>query len=124
MRKVNIRNKNHPETPLISARLCDTFLCRLRGLMFRRHMNPGEAVLLVEKRDSRVDASIHMLFVWVKLAVVWINSSGAVVDVRLARPWRPFYAPRTAARYILEMPEERIKDFSVGDQLEFEYPGD
>ena len=64
-------------------------------------------------------ASIHMLFVYMDLAVIWVNSNGHVVDTVLARSWRLAYAPRQAAQYILEIAPDRLADFQVGDRLEF-----
>ena len=81
----------------LQAIYCDSFLCRLRGLMFRSSLAHDEGLLLVEARDSRLDTSIHMLFVFMDLAVIWINSEYTVVDTVLARAWRPAYAPRQPA---------------------------
>ena len=81
---------------------------------------PSEGLLLVEARDSRIDTSIHMLFVYMDLAVIWINSGYTVVDTVLARSWRPAYAPRQAARYILEIHPSRLNEFKIGDQVEFQ----
>lgn len=75
--------------------------------------------MLVEGRDSRVDTAIHMLFVYMDLAVIWINSEKIVVDTVLARAWRPAYAPRQAARYILEIHPDRLEEFKIGDHIEF-----
>jgi uncharacterized membrane protein (UPF0127 family) len=61
-----------------------------------------------------------MLFVWIDLAVVWINTAQQVVDVRLARRWRPAYLPARPARYVLEISPEHLEDFCIGDQLHFE----
>ena len=76
--------------------------------------------MLVQGSDSRLEASIHMMFVWIDLAVVWINSGGEVVDVKLARRWRPAYVPRRPARYILEIHPDRLDEFHIGDQVIFE----
>lgn len=119
--QVLVQNLTRPKTHPIQARYCSSFLCRLRGLTFRRGMAAGEGLLLVQGRDSRIDASIHMLFVWIDLAVVWINHAQQVVDVQLARRWRPAYLPARPARYVLEMAPEHLEDFNVGDQLHFEY---
>src|ERR1700690_2550735 len=70
---------------------CDSFACRLRGLMFRSQLPINEGLLLVIDRDSPIDSSIHMLFVHFDLAVFWINSKKEVVDKRIARSWRPAY---------------------------------
>lgn len=87
--------------------------------MFRRRLAADEGLLLVEPRESRLDTAIHMLFVFTDLAVFWLDSDGVVVDKVLARAWRPAYAPRRPARYILETRPERIDDFQVGERLEF-----
>ena len=38
---------------LLRARWCASLLCRFRGLMLHPRLAPGEALLLVERRDSR-----------------------------------------------------------------------
>ena len=118
--QVRITNTSQPHSHPIRARYCASFWCQLRGLMFRRAMPPGEGLLLVQRRDSRLDASIHMLFMWIDLAVVWINSNEQVVDVRLARRWRLAYLPARPARYVLEMPAEHLRDFKIGDRVSIE----
>ena len=118
--QVLVHNLTRPNTHPIQARYCSSFLCRLRGLTFRRSLPSGDGLLLVQSRDSRVDSSIHMLFVWIDLAIIWINNTQQVVDVRLARRWRPAYLPARPARYVLEMSPERLDDFKIGDQLQFE----
>jgi uncharacterized protein len=119
MATIRIQNKDHVLPSALQAIYCDSFLCRLRGLMFRRDLDLDEGLLLVESRDSRVDTSIHMFFVYMDLAVVWINSENTVVDTVLARTWRPAYAPRRPARYILEIHPSRLNEFQIGDHLEF-----
>jgi uncharacterized membrane protein (UPF0127 family) len=98
---------------------CDSFLCRLRGLMFRQRLERDEGLLLVEKRDSRLDTSIHMLFVPFDLAVFWINSQMIVVDKIIAKSWRPAYFPKADAKFTLEIHPERSGDYEIGDKVEF-----
>ena len=98
---------------------CDSFLCRLRGLMFRSHIALDEGLLLVQSRDSRLDSSIHMFFVPFDLAVFWINSKMEVVDKVIARSWRPAYFPKIEAKYILEIHPDRFNDYNIGDYVEF-----
>ncbi len=119
MQRVQIQNQTCPHAPL-SAVYCVSFLCRLRGLTFRRSLPPDQGLLLVQSRNSRMDSSIHMLAVWMDLGVIWINQAGEVVDTRLARPWRPAYFPRKPARYVLEIHPDRLEDFHIGDRIHFE----
>jgi uncharacterized membrane protein (UPF0127 family) len=88
--------------------------------MFRGSLPPGWGLLMVQSRDSRLDAAIHMLFVPMDLAVIWINSALEVVDVQLARSWRPAYWPKAAAKYVLETAPEHLSSFHIGDRLQFE----
>jgi uncharacterized membrane protein (UPF0127 family) len=99
---------------------CDSFACRLRGLMFRSKLAKNEGLLLVIDRDSRIDSSIHMLFVPFDLAVFWINSNKEVVDKKIARSWRPAYISAKPARYILEIHPARINDYEVGHRVDFQ----
>ncbi len=99
---------------------CASFVCRLRGLTFRRQLAPNDGLLLVQKRENRTDAAIHTLFVCIDLAVVWVNADHEIVDVRLARRWRPFYMPQKPAMYVLETSAERLPEFQIGDRLRFE----
>ena len=85
----------------------------------RSRLAPEEGLLLVGNRDSRIDSSIHMLFVSFDLSVIWINSAMQVVDKVLARSWRPAYFSRQPARYVLEIHPERWVDFEIGDGVEF-----
>jgi uncharacterized membrane protein (UPF0127 family) len=119
MQEVLIYNQDRPQIVAIRAKYCQSFLCQLRGLTFRRYLPIEDGLLLVQKRDSRVDSSIHMLFVWMDLAVIWINQAYQVVDARLARRWRPVYVPGDPARFVLEIAAERIADFQIGDRVEF-----
>ena len=118
--EINITNLSRPLALNIQARYCDSFFCRLRGLTFHRSLPDRTGLLLVETRDNRLDASIHMLFMWMDLAVVWIDSSLHVVDVKLARRWRLAYLPQAPARYVLELPVDCQSEFAVGDILKFE----
>ena len=119
MNTIKIENINQSLPSQLRAIYCDSFLCRLRGLMFRSNLAQDEGLLLVEGRDSRLDAAIHMLFVFMDLAVIWINSEKVVVDTALARAWHPVYAPCQPARYILEILPERLGEFKIGDHVEF-----
>ncbi len=120
MKTIRLENKSLPLPSTLQATYCDSFLCRLRGLMFRSRLDSSQGLLLVEAHDSRIDTSIHMLFVFMDLGVVWINSKKEVVDTVLARSWHPVYLPRQAARYTLEIHPDRLHEFKIGDQVEFQ----
>lgn len=116
---VTLRNRLTGEILIESARWCASWLCRLRGLQFRRPLRPGEALLLVKEKDSIASTSIHMFFVFFPIAAVWINSAGQVTSAQLAKPWRPYYASPTPARYVLETSPDFLERIRVGDEVDF-----
>ena len=119
-RIIHVRNLDFPNQTALQIKYCDSFICRLRGLTFRRPLSPTEGLLLVEKQDSRINTSIHMLGVSFDIAVIWINSSMQVVDKVLAESWHLAYAPKDAAQYILEIHPDRLDEFEIGHKVKFE----
>jgi uncharacterized protein len=118
MRKfVSISNNSRAECKPIQARYCQSFWSQLRGLMFTRSLPENSGILLVQSSDSRINASIHMMFMWMDLAVVWINSELKVVDLVLARRWKLAYLPKQPARYVLETDVSHFGDFNIGDKV-------
>ncbi len=117
---LTLRNKSNPAIKPIKVQWCESFLSKLRGYTFRHSLSWDEGLLLVERRDSRVNTSIHMMFVWTDLTVVWIDSYNLVVDTVLAKSWRSFYAPAQPARYILEIHPGRFGEFKAGDIVDFD----
>ena len=99
--------------------ICDTFRSRFRGLMFRTDLGRDEGILLVGQRDARLDAAIHMLFVYFDLAVFWIDGGMKVVDRVLAKAWRPAYIPARPARYVLELHPDHASAFEIGHEVRF-----
>ncbi len=97
----------------------DSFTGRLRGLTFRRRLDQDEGLWLVGRRESRTDAAIHMLFVFFPIGVLWLDGEDRVVDRVVARPFRPFYAPRAPAIGVLECRPEVLERVEIGDQLRF-----
>lgn len=116
---ISIKNQNRAIQDPPRVKFCDSFACRLTGLMFRKSLDINEGIVLVIKRDSRADSSIHMFFVPFDLAVFWINNDNEVVDKVIAKSWRPAYFPAKSARYTLEIHPDRFDDYQIGDKVEF-----
>ena len=114
-----VQNLKHELAAPARVIFCDSFMCRLRGLMFRARLYLDEGLLLVGERDSRLEAAIHMLFVPFDLSIFWIDAQLVVVDKTIARRWRLAYVPKSAARYILEVHPNRVNDYEIGDKVEF-----
>ncbi|ANF23277.1 DUF192 domain-containing protein [Thermococcus piezophilus] len=92
--------------------LADTFFKRFKGLMLVRNVN--YALVFVLPAETRVNASIHMFFMLSDIDVIWLDSSCRVVDFKTARKWR-VYAPKKAAKYIIEGPVGMIRTLEIGE---------
>lgn len=89
--------------------------------MLQNPISHDHGLLLVQKKESTIDAAVHMFFMRFDIAVIWIDSHLNVVDTRLAQRWHPLYVPVKPAKYILETHIEQLDHFSTGDTLKFEY---
>ncbi len=104
----------------LKAKYCDSLLSRLKGLMFSSRLMLGEGVVLVASYESILSTTVHMLFVFFPIDIIWLNSAKKVVDVKKnVLPFMPFIAPRKAAKYVIELPKGCAKDIKIGDRLRF-----
>ena len=78
---------------------------RSRGLMFRESLTKDTGMLFLFDREDFY--SFWMMNVNFNLDLIWINSNGNVVHIERDVPSCfmscPTYAPREAARYVLEL---------------------
>ena len=118
MKIVSVVNRSSPSSTPLKAGVCDTFWLKFRGLMFQKVLDEYSGILLVEKTDNIVNTSIHMLFMNFDIAAIWIDSQNTIVDMKIARRWRPVYKPIAPAKYVLEAHPNRISDFKIGDTIE------
>jgi uncharacterized membrane protein (UPF0127 family) len=88
--------------------------------MFTKSLPENHGLLLVQNSDCRLNSSIHMMFMWMDLAVIWINSDYSVIDLVLARRWKMAYLPRKAAKYVLETGVSNLSGFNIGDTVRFD----
>ncbi|WP_456423965.1 DUF192 domain-containing protein [Thermococcus sp.] len=99
--------------------LADSFFKRFRGLMLVRDVN--YALVFVLPVETRVNASIHMLFMLSDIDVIWLDSERRVVDFKTARKWH-FYTPKNPSKYIIEGPVGLIRALEVeeGDVISWQ----
>jgi uncharacterized membrane protein (UPF0127 family) len=112
-----IENITAPFQKTLHMKLCTGFFDRFKGLMFNKDLGENECIILDEGTESKLNTSIHMFFMVFNIAVVWADKNWKVVDVKLARKWKPFYAPSNPARYVLEARAGWLSSFHKGDQL-------
>lgn len=117
MQLVTITNISQPDRLPLQAAYCESFLCQFLGLMFRKNLSERTGLLLVQRRESRLEAAIHMFFMRFDITAVWIDANYKVVDVKIARKWHPSYIPAKPARYVFETRTEYYSEYQIGDQL-------
>jgi uncharacterized protein len=83
---------------------------RMRGLLGRSRLDPGEGLLL------RPAGSIHMAFMRFPIDAVFCDRELVVVDVvRGLRPWRA--AGRRGAKVVIELADGAAEGVEAGDRL-------
>lgn len=121
MKIVHIIDPVDQSKVIVKAKFYDSFWNKFKGLMLVAALEPSEGVLLVNKRDSVLDSSIHMFFMRFPITTVWINSNLQIVDVKIAKPWRPVYLPQKPACYVLECHSSRVSDFKIGHTVQLKH---
>ena len=108
MRTYEVKTENAVLAP--GARLADSFFTRLRGLMFRRELADGEALLL--KNCS----AIHCCFMRFTIDVVYLDDLLNVIGVETVRPWQTGGRYK-GTRHVLELRENACSGIYPGMRL-------
>ncbi len=90
----------------------DSFLTRLKGLMFKKGLNEKEGLLL--KHCS----SIHCFFMRFNIDAVYLNGDFTVVGKETVRPWH-IGKMFSGAKHVLEVSEGIAEMFEPGIKLNF-----
>lgn len=89
--------------------IADSFLSRFKGLMGRRSLQEGEALLLLNC------SSIHCFFMKIAIDAVYLSDDMTVLDIETLPPWRIGKHVKNAA-HVLEISAGSAK-VSKGDKL-------
>jgi len=85
--------------------------------MFSKQIPLDQGIILVENKESKINTSIHMMFMNYNLTVLWLDEKLVVVDKVLAKRWFPIYFPKAQAQYVVELHSAQFPNFAIGDQL-------
>ena len=116
----NIIVQRTNETLITNAKWCDGFFSRMRGFTFTKPVAVNQGLVLVHAKDSVLESAITMFFVNYDLGVIWVNDAGEVVDKLVAKAWRPNYAAKAPARYVIEGHPSILEQVEIGDGIRFE----
>lgn len=115
-----VTNTRTGKIVLARAKWCASAFCRFRGLQFQGTTARDRGLIFVNSGESRSESAIHMFFVFMDISVVWLDANRKIVDKTLAKPWRPYYAPRSKAQYFIEAHPDLLNAVEIGDVLTFE----
>jgi uncharacterized membrane protein (UPF0127 family) len=89
------------------------------GLMFRKSIEYDHSMIFILKKPSHV--SIHMLFVFFPIDVLFLNEEKKIMGLSRLRPWIGYKAMEDI-KYIIEMKAKTIEKFHLcaGGQMEFD----
>ncbi len=85
------------------------------GLMFKKNLRDKEGIIL-KTIEGRLSSSIHMLFVFQTIDVIWLDKNYKIVDIKKnIKPFTLFIMPKKKAKYILEL--SKTNNLKIGDKL-------
>jgi len=113
-------NKTKNKTIIDNVRIAGNFFSQVRGLMFEDKKKFNYALVFPQAVESRHGTSVHMLFVFFPIDIVFLDSDKRVVDVRRNVPsFLPYLAPKKSAKYFIEMPVGKSSGIEEGDIIEW-----
>ena len=102
------------------VRFADTSWLRLKGLMFENQSLFDYALVFDLPEESVLHATIHMLFVFFPIDIVFLDKNKNVVDiVKGIKPFTPSYSPKKPAKFLIELPEGKANGIKEGDILDW-----
>jgi len=81
----------------ITSRICNTLFSKMLGFMFSFSKKPKLFVF-----DKEKPIGIHMLFVFQKLLVVWLDENKKIKRIEVMKPFISLKTEK--AKYVLEIP--------------------
>jgi len=101
------------------TKLASTSLDQGLGLMFSKKMYFNYALIFPRNKESIIGSSIHMMFVFYSIKVIFLDRNKKVVDIIIAKPFL-FYSPKKPSKYIIELPiNTNISSIKLGHKLKW-----
>jgi len=93
---------------------------RSKGLRFAKPLRRGQAIVLEAVKESTMETTIDMFFVFFPIDVLWLNKEKEVIDLRRSvKPFTPMIIPRKPAKYVVELKKGVTNNIKIGDKIEF-----
>ncbi len=93
-------------------KICNSVWSKTRGLMFSKKRN----LVFVFDEEKRV--SLHMLFVFFPIDVLFLDKDKRIVEIK--KNFKPFrvYTSKNKTKYVIELADKN--NYTIGDKIDFE----
>ncbi|MDO8428976.1 MAG: DUF192 domain-containing protein [Candidatus Diapherotrites archaeon] len=112
-------NKTQNQIIIEKVKLAQTRHQKAKGLMFENQKNFNYALVFDFEKEVRMQASLHMMFVFFPIVVLFLNSEKKIVEIAHLKPFQLNYTPKNKIQYAIELPEEKINQVQLNDVLEW-----
>ena len=112
-----IKNSTKRAVIIKNSIFIDSIFSKSIGLMFSKKQNRG----LIFRFDKEKIISLHMLFVFYPIDILFVDKNKIVVDKKENFNPFAFYKPRKKAMYVVELPDGTVKKTrtEIGDKIGF-----
>ena len=93
---------------------------RMKGLMFEDIKKFNYALVFDFPNESKIGTSLHMLFVFFPIDVLFLNKKKEVVDKITLTPFTPNYTPKKSAKFVIELPKGKTATTKIGDKINWD----
>lgn len=101
-------------------KIANGFFLQFKGLMFESKKKFDYALVFPLNFEGRLTSSIHCLFVFFPIDVLYLNKDKKVVDIRKnLKPFTLFDMSKKPARYLIEMQTGKTSNIDLDDQIEW-----
>ncbi|MDK2891666.1 DUF192 domain-containing protein [Methanohalophilus sp.] len=88
-----------------------SFLAKSRGLMFRRSIPEGYALLFVLKKPVKV--RLHMFFVPFPIDVLLLDKDMRILDTQHLKAWVGLLKSKFEVSYVIELPAGTVNRYKL-----------
>ena len=107
-----LKNNSTNQKIIEQTRIASSFFSKFKGLMLESKHD--FALIFVLEKESIIGASIHMLFVFKPIDIVYLNEKKQIIELaQNIQPWILNFSPKKPAKYFIELPKGLIKKNSL-----------
>ncbi|MDO5851469.1 MAG: DUF192 domain-containing protein [Methanobacteriaceae archaeon] len=93
---------------IIKLNYTNTFLKRLKGLMFKKEINQG-LIFINKKPKNKYQSTIHTHFMKINIDIIFLDENMKLIDYTTLNPWKIYIPKKDEIKYIIELPQNTIE---------------